>query len=681
MSRPDTWCDNIIMQAVANALCCIMHITDSNIASAEATVITPVCSQGKPKLVFLGYINGLHYVSTVQKKCGKNKNRLRNLKSKLTMNNEKKQKKLTYYLAYEKRKAAQETKEEKQTRQKKLREYAKKKRSQESKQKQKRRQKLRENVIRKRSKETKQEKQRRLQRAREYKKRRKLKEIDAGKLLTNQRKGCVRNAVNTLGTSPHGVQQRQVYLNEFDTVKNGPLHQQNWAKTNIANFHRSMKYSIYQCTIWKEAWPRKSKPRSPDSYICLQCSRDKNSPKKFSVDNLMIPSTIPIELQGLTQIEEMLIARALPIMRVYIKPGGQRGYSGHCINLPQNIKDLALTLPRYPKDLSVIIVKVRGRNNTFKDVNVRRQKVHKALLWLLQNNPQHADISINLDALNCLPVNGIPTDLVTVECNDEIVSDEVIEAEGEEPTENADEDIVYNQSAEMSSFLPVAEQQQKEIQAIRNQICGNEPINWPSVDNQPLNEYQTPFLATMAFLTLFPDGKGDPTNPSILRDIPLNEKIKHLIKFAEKVNGKWLYRFASHPRFSYWAFDMIHRKRALQQSGIFLKQNPGEAHLIMDELREMATRNNSAELISKISRYVANIAGTNVYWRKVRDNLKAIITTVGSPTCFSPFHQLICTGQSYMLFSNKVQTTSPVKNGGKMSLTTLILLTGFSLKG
>ena len=231
-----------------------------------------------------------------------------------------------------------------------------------------------------------------------------------------------------------------MYLNEFDIVKNGPLHQQNWAKTNIAKFHRSMKYSIYQCTICKEAWPRKSKPRSPDSYICLQCSRDKNSPKKFSVDNLMIPSTIPIELQGLTQIEEMLIARALPIMRVYIKPGGQRGYSGHCINLPQNIKDLVSTLPRYPKDLSVIIVKVRGRNNTFKDVNVRRQKVLNALLWLLQNIPQYADISINLDALNCLPVYGIPADLVTVESNDEIVSDEVIEAEGEEPTENADED-------------------------------------------------------------------------------------------------------------------------------------------------------------------------------------------------------------------------------------------------
>lgn len=62
----------------------------------------------------------------------------------------------------------------------------------------------------------------------------------------------------------------------------------------------------------------------------------------------MIPSQVPCELQGLTQVEEMLIARALPIMTVYIKPGGQRGYSGHCINLPQHVEELALSLPRYP---------------------------------------------------------------------------------------------------------------------------------------------------------------------------------------------------------------------------------------------------------------------------------------------------------------------------------------------
>lgn len=89
----------------------------------------------------------------------------------------------------------------------------------------------------------------------------------------------------------------------------------------------------------------------------------------------MIPSPVPPELQGLSQVEEMLIAHALPIMRVYIKPGGQRGHNGHCINLPQNVKELAHCLPRYPKDFSVIIVKVKGKNDTFKYVNVRRQKI------------------------------------------------------------------------------------------------------------------------------------------------------------------------------------------------------------------------------------------------------------------------------------------------------------------
>ena len=58
---------------------------------------------------------------------------------------------------------------------------------------------------------------------------------------------------------------------------------------------------------------------------------------------------------------------------------------------------------------------------------------------------------------------------------------------------------------------------------------------------------------------------------------------------------------------------MIQRKRTLQQSGMFLKQNPGEAHLTIDELCEMATDDNSNAFISKISRYVANIAGSNAY--------------------------------------------------------------------
>ena len=285
----------------------------------------------------------------------------------------------------------------------------------------------------------------------------------------------------------------------------------------------------------------------------------------------------------------------------------------------------------------MIIVKAKGKDNTFKDVTVRREKVHNALLWLICNNPHYAELQINEEALNSLPDNGVPPDLMAVETEHEISSDDSETADLGPPSENPSDDRVYNDSTEMNSFLPVGEQQEQEIEAVRNQLSSNEPMAWPTVENEPLNEYQISHLATMAFPTLFPDGKGDPTNQALLRDVPLHEKIKHLLKFAENNDGKWVYRFANHPRFSYWAFNMIHRKRISQQSGIFLKQNPGEAHLTIDELREMAASNNTAVFISKVSRYVGNISGTNAYWNKVREELKAVITNVGAPTLFFTF--------------------------------------------
>ena len=104
----------------------------------------------------------------------------------------------------------------------------------------------------------------------------------------------------------------------------------------MVKFHKSVHYTVLQCKICYQAWPQKSR-KQLSKYVCLACSRDKQDPKRFSKENNMIPSPIPKELQALTQIEEMLIARALPPMRVYVKPGGQRGYSGHIINLPQDI--------------------------------------------------------------------------------------------------------------------------------------------------------------------------------------------------------------------------------------------------------------------------------------------------------------------------------------------------------
>ena len=101
----------------------------------------------------------------------------------------------------------------------------------------------------------------------------------------------------------------------------------------------------------------------------------------------MDPGVVPECLQKLSQIEEMLIARTCPIMCIYRKHGGQRGYKGHVINFPQDIQGFLNKLPCSVSDFPVLVVRRHGAENTHKDFNVRRDHVLAALQWLKLNNP------------------------------------------------------------------------------------------------------------------------------------------------------------------------------------------------------------------------------------------------------------------------------------------------------
>ena len=94
MSRPGTWCDNIIIQAVANAHNCVIHITESDVNKPHGTIITPVLHEERPNTIFIGYINELHYVSTVPLKNSPNKTRLGYLKRKLKESDDQTEKRL-----------------------------------------------------------------------------------------------------------------------------------------------------------------------------------------------------------------------------------------------------------------------------------------------------------------------------------------------------------------------------------------------------------------------------------------------------------------------------------------------------------------------------------------------------------------------------------------------------------
>ena len=57
-------------------------------------------------------------------------------------------------------------------------------------------------------------------------------------------------------------------------------------------------------------------------------------------------------------------------MSIYRLPYGQYGYSGHILNLPQDVTSFVNSLPRSPTTLDVVIVRREGVNNTLRDFRV-----------------------------------------------------------------------------------------------------------------------------------------------------------------------------------------------------------------------------------------------------------------------------------------------------------------------
>ena len=282
----------------------------------------------------------------------------------------------------------------------------------------------------------------------------------------------------------------------------------------------------------------------------------------------MDPGSVPPQLQGLTQTEEMLIARCNTIMRVLHLKGGQLGYGGHIVNVAQDVTTFAATLPRLAADVPIIIIRREGQEpGQHKDLHVRRAHVQQALLFLKDNNPYYRDIVLDETALSQLPEDGQLRGLRTTISGGDSERDLGPRGEGEGEEVDTPEDT--------ESFMAPAGKTMLEDRAIEAALRGQARraresgadvpvIAWPDMEETALNEFKTAGLASMAFPALFPWGTGDPTDPARSRSVKPIDGMRHLIKFFR--DGR--YRFASHPRFPHWCQNMLERHRMLSQAQI-----------------------------------------------------------------------------------------------------------------
>jgi hypothetical protein len=337
-------------------------------------------------------------------------------------------------------------------------------------------------------------------------------------------------------------------------------------------------------------------------------------PNKFSAVNNMDPGEVPEELQGLTDIEEMLIAKAFTVMSVYKLRGGQYGYRGNVINFPQDIHEFATRLPRHPLSLEVLIVRRHSASDltAFRDFTVRRVKVARALQWLKANNRYYKDIIIDDEALQSLPEN----------CS---IADQLPRIENDQINEDSNEDENGSDNMITRSFVPSLPPSRREDVSIKNTLnrmqTESPPVSWPEIDNCPINEFQTPGYIAMAFPTLYPTGQAD-LRAERIRDIKPAEYFKHLLRYKDG-------RFGRHTCWRYFALNSQMRWRALQEGKIYVKQNLSDGEITVNDIQERIAAGDK-HMADRIMQYGEGIRGSRQFWMARRYELTDMIKQLGS---------------------------------------------------
>lgn len=155
--------------------------------------------------------------------------------------------------------------------------------------------------------------------------------------------------------------------------------------------------------------------------VCHRCflrDTDKRkrpvTPSLMSAANNMDPGTVPSHLPELTQVEEMVIARAHVQMMVKRVRGHQYQYTGHCVSFLQDIVQTVDVLPTLPQELDIVLLRppdqhaneLRYQRQFQRDFRVRRHYVLAWLRFLRANHPDYRYVTISTDRLTALPADG-----------------------------------------------------------------------------------------------------------------------------------------------------------------------------------------------------------------------------------------------------------------------------------
>ena len=160
-----------------------------------------------------------------------------------------------------------------------------------------------------------------------------------------------------------------------------------------------------------------------DCRVCHECwlAISKGKISKLSPANGMWIGDAPDRSKGLTIPEQKLISLyrhsscIIKLHSPWHSPStAQPALKGNCITFPQNVSNIATSLPLSPNELdaSIKIIFIgaskSSRHHLRKVLTARRQRILDALIWLKTNNTLYSHISLDKHIITALPDNDIP---------------------------------------------------------------------------------------------------------------------------------------------------------------------------------------------------------------------------------------------------------------------------------
>ena len=175
---------------------------------------------------------------------------------------------------------------------------------------------------------------------------------------------------------------------------------------------------------------------------------------------------VPDQLKGLTIPEQKLISLyrhnscVIKLHSLWHSPNtAQPALKGNCITFPQNLSNIATSLPLSPNELSASIkiifigASLPSRHHLRKILSVRRRRIFDALVWLKENNVLYSHISLDNHIIAALPDDDVPESIW--ETLDYILEDRSVHVEREGYTEDP---LISNQAMSeraTSDFTPI----------------------------------------------------------------------------------------------------------------------------------------------------------------------------------------------------------------------------------